>query len=374
MAGISEKTIMGRTPKGWKVWNERGGKAYRCRWTGVYGTGQKVFNYKEDARELVRAKRQDFQRMDAGLPQALRITNALSVGEYAGAYLENSKREKSARTYRHFDRPAVHSFSALHGNLALAALTEEHIRSWKFAIEKKYNGTSSSMYFRAVRAFLNAAVRAGHLSKSPAKHVSRPAEGPGGRALLDDEIIRLMAKAEPPLLKTGVFSLNTMLRIGEVLMFDWSWVSILPGGDWIGRIPAELRKTRGKIKEDCVFPINEAAREVMGPQKSSGRVFLWSAPTIQHLIVRARTDANLPDDISFHCFRHTGASRYLRDGGHMEDLLKSRLWNDYRSLLRYVHVDMKTLSEHFGAIKYPSLAPKTTGSQSEENTKNAVKI
>lgn len=339
--------------RGWKVWIEPSGSVTRCRWSGIYGVGQKVFVYKEDARELAKAKRQDFQRMDAGLPPALRIADAITVRSYAKTYLENSKREKSPRTFRNFDKPAVESLTASHGHLALAALTADHVREWKFAAEQRYGGTTAAMHFRAIRTFLNAAVKAKHIAESPARHVARPTEGPGGRALTDAEIAALLDGAPKELYRAAVFALNTMLRIDEVCRFSWAWVSELPGGEWMGRIPANTRKTRGKVMGDCVFPINAAARAVMGERKPSGLVFPNPPVTLQHQLIRVRAAQNLPDDVTFHCLRHTGASRYLKAGGHMEDLLKSRMWNDPRSLLRYVHLDDQTLFKRFSQIQLP---------------------
>ena len=343
--------------RGWKIWVEPSGKVSRCRWSGIYGTGQKVFIYKADAQEFAKAKRQDLQRMDAGLPPVLRVADALTVGQYAKTYLGHSEREKSPRTFRNFDKPAIESLVLTHGQLALAALNSDHIKEWKYITEKRYGGTTASMHFRAVRTFLNSAVKARHITESPARHVVGPAEGPGGRALTDDEIKSLLDGAPEALYRAAVFALNTMLRIDEVCKFDWSWVRELPGGEWMGKIPANIRKTRGKVAGDCVFPINAAARAVMG-NRGTGRVFPHPPVTLQHQLVRVRVAKNLPADVTFHCFRHTGASRYLKAGGHMEDLLKSRMWSDPRSLLRYVHIEEKTLFDRFAQIQLPPVLPK----------------
>lgn len=348
---------MPRKAKGWRVWVERSGLNWRCRWMGRHGNDQKIFVFEDDAQEYRRAKRRDLERMDAGLPPLTAPLGAVTVAAWATTYLINAKQDKAPSTYKNFDYPAVDSFRAMHGKLALGALTDQHVRAWKAQLEEDYSGTTAAMYFRQIRAFLNAAIRAGHLTASPARHVPKPAEGRGGRALKDEELVALMHHAEPPLYRAGTFALNTCLRIDEVCRFDWAWVYELPSGVWMGRIPAELRKTRGKVKEDCLFPINPAAQAVMGPRRLAGRVFPWRPNTLQQQIVAARTAAELPDDITFHCFRHTAASRYLRETGHMEDLLKSRLWSDPRSLLRYVHVDEAMLWRRFAAVKYPRIAP-----------------
>ena len=359
-----------RKARGWKVWVERGGENWRCRWSGKFGTGQEVFVRRDDALEFAKEKRRDFERMDVGLPPAERLNTAITVLERWNQYSKTKSRD-NPETFRRFDTPALSPFVEKHGAIALAAITEDNIQDYKHWLEDNYSGDAPLMYFRQVCAFFNAAVRSGDITKSPAKSVKKPLSGGGGgRPLLDSEIERLFANAYEGLYRTGTFSLNTFLRINEICILDWRWVwdidirdaaGKIIGSGTMGRIPAELRKTRAKTVYDCVFPINAAAREMMGPRKASGRVFPWSIPTIQHQMTAARKKGGLPDDITFHCFRHTAADRYLGqegpDGGHMEDLLKTHIWEDPRSLLRYVRPSHQVLYRRFSASQFPVPAP-----------------
>lgn len=358
---------MAQRGRGWTVYVERtrNKKAWRCRWEGRYGTGQQVFVFKNDAEELRLEKRRDFQRMDAGLQRAPKAISSLTVGEWWDKY-SKTKRVENPGTFKRFDTPALEPFVEKHRGVALVAIGEDEVRDYKLELEQKYSGDTPRMYYRQVVAFFNAAVRAGEISASPARSVRKPiSKGESGRPLLDSEILPLMTLAPESLLRTSTFSLNTMLRINEVLMLDWAWTWELEAIDkegsrrrvLMGRIPHELRKTRSKSEEDCVFPINAAAEAVMGTWRPAGRVFPYSASTIQHALIAVRRKAKLPEDITFHCFRHTGASRYLAEGGHVEDLLKSRIWEDVRSLLRYVKPTPLTLYTRFSALSYPSPTP-----------------
>lgn len=361
--------------RGWTVYVDRARKKWRCRWEGKYGTGQNVFVFKTDAQEFALDKRRDFERMSAGLPPARRAVTAITVSEWWKRYSKTKARE-NPETFRRFDTPALKPFVEKHGQIVMAALDDAMVQDYKHALEDKYTGDTPRMYYQQVCAFLNAAVRAGVLLMSPAKGVAKPAPGGGGgRPLTAAEISFLIPDAPEPLYRTGIFSMNTRLRINEVLILDWRWVSEieLPGGQgWMGRIPAELRKTRSKVVEDCVFAINAAARAVMGERRESGRVFAYSATTIQHQVMRRRREMRLPEDITFHCFRHTGASLYLSgegpDGGHMEDLLKTHVWDDPRSLLRYVRPSPATLWRRASAaqitVPTPPLPPKGKGPSS----------
>lgn len=347
--------------RGWKVWIEPSGKNRRVRWKGKYGTGQQVFVYKDDALDLLRDKRRDFQRLDAGLPAAQKIAGSISVGDWWVRYSKTKRRENPA-TFRRFDEPAIKPFVETYARTMLGAITKEIVEDYKYVLEERYSGDTPLMYYRQLCAFFNSAVRAGELERSPAKSVRRPISGGcGGRPLTDSELMVLLSVAPEALYRTAVFSMNTRLRINEVCIFDWAWVSDIETGGWIGKIPRERRKTRAKSKEDCIFAINDAARAVMGERRISGRVFPWSASTIQHQMTQARRLAKLPEDVTFHCFRHTGASRYLGtdgpDGGHMEDLLKTHVWDDPRSLLRYVKPAPATLLRRANAVRYPIPAP-----------------
>lgn len=350
---------MPRKPRGWKVWVEPSGKNWRCRWSGAYGTGQYTFTYKSEAVTLRDERIRNHRLNDAGQPAALKARRAITVGEGVIEYLVYSKKEKRFRTYRNFDKPAVESFRDFMGEeMLLAAVTPSDVQRWKHDLAET---TTASMHFRGVCTFLNYMVLMKHLTISPAKGLKKPPEGPGGRAMADDEIVTLLEAAPEVLYRTGTFSLNTYLRLEEVTIFDWKWTWELPGGEIMGRIPWQMRKTRNtnKDQKDCVFPINAAAREVMGDRRPSGRVFPWSPTTIQHQMARTRAKTGLAADISFHSFRHTGATRYLANNGHMEDLLPSgsNIWKDPRSLLRYVHVDPKTLVPRFAAVVYPVVDP-----------------
>ena len=337
----------------WKVWTEASGDGrWRCRWRGQFGAGQQTFLYKADAKEHRDAKKREFELSAAGLPPA-RKSQIVDLGTAVDEYLTYSKREKAPRTYNNFDRPSVEAFrDSLGAGKPLEAITPADVQAWKHSLAE---GTTASMSFRSVATFLNYMVKMKRIAESPAKGLAKPQESGGGRALSDAEISAILKAAPPQLYACAVFSLNTMLRIGEVMSFRLEWVSKIDGG-LMGRLPWQTRKTRGKVKKDCVFPINRAAASVL-PKGGEGRAFPWSVVTIQHQMAAVKRDAGLASDVTFHCFRHTGASRYLDSDGHMEDLLKSGLWKDPRSLLRYVHVNPETLYRRFSEIKYPALAP-----------------
>ena len=262
-------------------------------------------------------------------------------------------------TWARFDKYALQSFGALGKAKGrhLQAINKDLVDNWIVALlEADYGKTTINMWFRSLTTALNAAVASGYIKRNPCADVAPPGEDAGGRALREHELAGIFGVARPELWRAGQWALNTGPRLGEVVVFDGAMVEDGPGGSWFGRIPAHLRKARQKVKKDCRFPIGTEARELMGERRKSGRVFPYSASTLQHQFVEARTIAKVPG-ASFHWLRHTFATRFLARGGHIEDLLETKLWADYKSLLRYVHLDDETLLRRFQAAAQPLFPP-----------------
>ncbi|MHB2027006.1 MAG: tyrosine-type recombinase/integrase [Elusimicrobiota bacterium] len=298
---------------------------------------------------------------------------------FAESYLKHSEDSKSRRTYLQFDKPAVDAFTKKAKGFPLASITTEMIVDWLIGLRKEgYNDTSRKMMFGALSTAFNYAVKTKLMGENPMRHATRPTSEESGRELTDAEIAKLFQKGSHKLWRTGTFSVNTGLRISEVTGsrgLDWANVEVaavagrppmplaqalekLPlkqvhAAFWFGRIPAQLRKTRRKVKKDCRFPINKEAKAVMGNPKAAGKVFPYAPYTVQHDLIAARKKGKLPEDIHFHCFRHTFATRYLARGGHIEDLLETKLWSTYDALLRYVHVKDDILARRFGQMALP---------------------
>lgn len=277
---------------------------------------------------------------------------------------ESARKKTVPETWDRFDRHALSSFTEAGGARGkfLQAISKPDVEAWVSALmdgdeDEAYSPTTVRMWFRCLRTAFNSAIASGLMKTNPCHGVSLPNESGGGRALRDAELVAIFDKARPELLRAGQWALNTGPRIGEVVALDWSMVEDGPGGSWFARIPAHLRKARQKVKKDCRFPINVAARAWMGPRRASGLVFPYSDQLLQHQFAAARSEAGIPR-ASFHWLRHTFATRYLANGGRMEDLLETKLWADYRSLLRYVHLDDETLVKRFEMIILPPPSPR----------------
>lgn len=319
----------------------------------------------------------------AGEREVLQRRRQMTWDSYAEAYLKHSEDSKSPRTFRQFDKPAIEAFSKTAKGYPLASITTQMIVEWLIGLRKEgYSDTTRKMMFGHLSSAFNYAVKTKLLGENPMRHATRPVSEETGRELTDAEIRKLFEAGSHKLWRTGTFSVNTGLRISEVTGkygLDWANVEVaavagrppvplsqalekypmkrVHDAFWFGRIPAQLRKTRRKVKKDCRFPINKEAKAVMGSPKPAGKVFPYAPYTVQHDLVAARKKGKLPADIHFHCFRHTFATRYLARGGHIEDLLETKLWSTYDALLRYVHVKDDILARRFGQLTLPKFPP-----------------
>lgn len=265
-------------------------------------------------------------------------------------------------TWDRFDKHALASFGIVGKakGCFLRDINKEMVDAWVLAMMKDgYGHTTVDMRLRSITTFFNDAKARELVSKNPCEDVSSPGESEGGRALREHEVTAIFSIAPPELWRAGLWDLNCGPRLGEVVLFDWSMVEdekVHGAPVWFGRIPSHLRKARQKVKKDCRFPINETAMELMGTRQRSGIVFPYPRSTLQHQFTDTRTKAGV-EGASFHWLRHTFATRFLARGGHIEDLLETKLWADYKSLLRYVHLDDETLLRRFQGAAQPIIPP-----------------
>lgn len=175
---------------------------------------------------------------------------------------------------------------------------------------------------------------------------------PRGRTrwLTADEVTHLAQACLPRKHGAEVASLvrflaETGLRVGEALALTWECVDLASGRP-------HVQVTRAKNGDSRWVPLTpdavHAARTQLVPdRKSKGPWYGLSQSTVNHVFRAAReaVDSTRGDrEVVVHTLRHTCASRLVRAGVSapvVQDWLGHR---DYRSTLRYVHVDQDGLA------------------------------
>jgi integrase len=130
------------------------------------------------------------------------------------------------------------------------------------------------------------------------------------------------------------------MRKSEVVGLRWEWVK----GDYI-ELPASISKNGHGRR----IPLTKRALELMGVHDfamagTEGLVFRGQRGGMLHNLDRVlRTAAKRAKltDLSFHCFRHEWASRFVKNGGDLRGLMDIGGWRKIEMVTRYAHADFE---------------------------------
>lgn len=244
------------------------------------------------------------------------------------------------------------------GPCLLTAIDKARVREWMTA--RRATGIKPATVNReldVLKAMLQEAVPK-YLDASPLGEVRRFRVPEAERRILTlEEETRLLDAADPEMAALIITAIDTLLRLSSVVQLQWPQVkadSIVP--------------LNAKVSHDAV-PITSRMRDALKPLRAeTGYVFpsfhrhrTGGATAAKNKVIRRFEDlcqrAHVPhgrdqDGVTFHCLRHTGASRALQRGASLRSVMKLGGWKDIRSVLRYLHasdVDVRLAAESIGA-------------------------
>jgi integrase len=127
------------------------------------------------------------------------------------------------------------------------------------------------------------------------------------------------------------------MRLSEVVGLRWEWIKRDASGGLYAELPASICKNGYSRKVE----LTAKAVALMGPQLEVGLVFrgernnglLHNVVRVMHAAAKRARLVNL----SFHCFRHEGASRFMERGGDVRTLMEMGGWRDINMVTRYTH-------------------------------------
>ena len=245
------------------------------------------------------------------------------------------------------------------GDLTLREITSSVIEDYKNTrlSEGAAPGTVNRELAVLKHAFSLAQKRGVYTKENPVKSVTMFQENKDRwRFLTREEAQRLLDATPPATRPIFEFLLATGLRLGNVLNLRWDQVDLKRGTI---RIPASSTKA----KKELILPLSDWAldvlrghpRHISSPYvfcKSSGRPY----KDVRTGFKRALKRAGLDPSIRIHDLRHTFASWAIQDGVDLA-LLKELLGHSTLVMvLRYAHLDTKTLREGLQKIRFPATA------------------
>jgi len=237
------------------------------------------------------------------------------------------------------------------GNPGLMTITPKIVTKYK--LYRRDNGASPSTVNRELymlsKAFNLAVKEWEWLKDNPVSRVQKERESNEvDRWLTEDEERRLLGDCPEWLRKIIVFALNTGLRQDELLSLEWSRVDLL-------RKTILIQKT--KNNKPIALPLNSIALNVL-MQKHEGKVrslkndLVFSSQTGTKIgkrnLIRAFAHALEKaeiKDFTFHCLRHTFATRLAQNGVDIYKIAKLLNHKDLKNTQRYSHHCTKSLMD-----------------------------
>ena len=217
-----------------------------------------------------------------------------------------------------------------------------------------------------IRAVLRAAVEWEWIEKAPAVKLL-PEESRRVRFLTADEEARLIEELPPHLKVIVQFGLATGLRMSNIIGLEWSQVDVRRSVAWIHPDQAKARKA-------IPVPLNTDAMALIRSQigKHMTHVFVYNGKPIIRANQRAWRQAVARAgirDFTFHCLRHTWASRLMQSGVPLHALMEMGGWTDVDMVRKYAHFGVEHLVEH--AEKIAKFAQNSAHDKKEGHPKVA---
>lgn len=236
----------------------------------------------------------------------------------------------------------------------------------------KHAGKSRSDALTIVRAFLNAAARAGELDTSPIRYWDIPkTKKRRQRALREhelDECLALIDERSPSIANLCRFLAASGWRVGDALDFRWKEVV------WRdGRIGQEIDRRQIKTSDNLNYPITPPLRDCLqheldrqGKPKPNAHVFRnasgdpWDYNAVYRRLTRCLESAGFPQTVTPHSFRTTFATLRARAGVNpkvLQNLLGHA--NVLTTLTHYTEVSLDDLAlGNMAVVQSPRVSPK----------------
>lgn len=192
------------------------------------------------------------------------------------------------------------------------------------------------------------------------------------RLLTHDEEERLLAACGPADTAFIVTAIDTLWRLSSVVNLKWAQVKL----ERRFIVPLNAKVTHeGNPITDRMLPALTALsrdREWVFPQFHKDKETKTAAKNraIRRFLLLCQR-ANIPHSraaggVTFHCLRHTGATRALQHGASVRTVMKLGGWKDERSVMRYVHaadLDVRMAAESISQRPPHSREPQTVTNQ-----------
>ena len=346
-----------------------GSKRYRERiYVNGKGIKSKLFTRKSDA---VAWKARMLSERSKNIASGCNFRPQTRFDDFVAKWLkEKVSIRNSVRTQECYNSDIKNHLLPVLKGVELGQINQEHANQLIESLKTKglYNRTVNKIV-AVLKTILNDAVKWGYIAVNPLFALAELKENPKPISYwTKTEIAQfLRVNINRPLYPLWVVTINTGLRLGEVLGLCWDRVNFEQGQIEITRTMTRhgLQETT-KTHEKRIVPINNVVKEelikLFRQQKSSTYVFTkldgkpWDYNHIgQRHFKKAQKEAGIVNIIRFHDLRHTFASQFMMSGGDIFTLQKILGHTSIKMTMRYAHFSNKYLENASNIVQFSGI-------------------
>lgn len=321
----------------------KGSGIWWIRWTDTDGRKRREKVGTRSNAEKLLAKRHTQKLERAKLPENLRA-KAVTFRELCEDALAHSRAENTEKqTYELELR--INQLLPVFGSRAADSIRKNEILTWltEQAAERKWAASSRNRWQATFSLVFRVGIDNEKIERNPAARIRRKTEG-GGRVrfLSEDEELRLrkaIQKRFPEFLPHLLLSVHTGMRMSEQYGLNWNQIDF-------GRRQIHLPRT--KNGDPRTIPLNSVAlralNELKGPGKPRGTDPVFPSVRSGEALQGSRgwfptaLDAAKIDGYSWHCNRHTFASRLVMAGVDLRTVAELLGHRTLQMVMRYSHL------------------------------------
>ena len=326
----------------------------------------KSFERKYDADKFKTEMKLEKIRFDSS---GFTFNNLITFKDFSDDWFQNEvKNRKSLQTQRNYSTDLKNYICPYVGKIRLKDITIRHARMIENnMLELGKHPRTVNKVMMVFKTVLNDAVRSNNLLKNPIKGYPELPEPPRPLTYWSKEDIRVFLDyvKDDPFFDLYVVTLNTGMRLGEILGLMWDKVDFVNNQIIVSRTMGRsgLKHTT-KTNKARYIPMNERVRTILQRRFKNhldgedfvmtgidGKRIDYNHLTLRNFVV-AQKKAGLSKIIRFHDLRHTFASHFMMNGGNLYTLQNLLGHSDIQTTMIYAHLDAEFLKQSISLINF----------------------
>ncbi len=325
----------------------------------------KVFDRKYDADKFRTEMKIEKLRFDS---TGITINNLIPFKDFAEDWFQNEvKNRKSLQTQRIYIGVLKNYIYPILGNSKLKEVAIKHARAIEnHMLELGKHPLTVNKVIMVFKTVLNDAVKSNNLLKNPIKGYPELPVPPRDLTYWSKEEVKTFLDfvKNDPYYDLYVVTLNTGLRLGEILGLLWDKVDFVNGQIVVSRsLSRSGLKNSTKTNRTRFIPMNAKVKTILEKRfkerlndqfvfaESNGDHLDYNHLTERHFMV-AQRESGLKKLIRFHDLRHTFASHFMMNGGNLYTLQKLLGHSDMQTTMIYAHLDSDFLKQSVNLIRF----------------------